>query len=176
MVRRLHTDGTLADGPDFLELYDYSLTTMNSYMGSVYQQAISGVTNLNNTWYDGRAYQSYAFEYTPGADGRVTWFVGEGATWTLDARALGPNGNVGQRVVPVEPLSIVANLGMSSGFAALNMTGLGALMPATMRVDYVRIYQPEGAESVTCDPPGYETTEYIARHAHAYSNPNWTSW
>ena len=37
---------------------------MNSYMGSVYQQAISGVANLNNTWYDGRAYQSYAFEYT----------------------------------------------------------------------------------------------------------------
>ena len=149
---------------------------MNEYQGSVYQQAISGVTNLNNMWYNGTRYQSYAFEYEPGAKGKVTWFVGDTATWTVDARSMGPNGNIGQRVIPVEPMAIVMNFGMSNGFAALNMTGLSRLMPATMQVDYIRIYQHEGEMSVTCDPPGYETTEYIARHQEPYVNPNLTRW
>ena len=45
-----------------------------------------------------------------------------------------------------------------------------------MRVDYVRWYQKKGQEMVTCDPPGYETTEYIANHPAAYNNPNYTKW
>jgi beta-glucanase (GH16 family) len=149
---------------------------MNEYAGSVYQQAISSVTNLNNAWYDGKEYQVYAFEYEPGSQGQVTWFVGNSSTWKFDARAMGPNGNVGQRVVSQEPMSIVLNFGMSSGFAALNMSGLGALMPATMRIDYIRIYQNEGEESVTCDPPGYMTTDYIQTHPAAYFNQNLTQW
>jgi beta-glucanase (GH16 family) len=149
---------------------------MNEYMGSIYQQAISGVTNLNNDWYDGKEYQTYAFEYQPGAKGKVTWFVGDSATWTADARTMGPNGNIGQRVIPQEPMSIVVNFGMSNGFASLDMAGLAKLMPATMRIDYVRIYQPEGQTSVTCDPPGYETTQYISLHSEAYNNANLTTW
>jgi hypothetical protein len=43
-----------------------------------------------------------------------------------------------------------------------------------MRVDHVRWCQPKGKERVTCDPPRYETTEYIGRHMVAYSNPNLT--
>jgi beta-glucanase (GH16 family) len=149
---------------------------MNSYMGSSYQETISGVTNLNNTWYDGQQFQSYAFEYTVGDEGKITWFVGEGKTWALDARALGPNGNVGQRVIPEEPLSVIINFGLSKGFAYVDTGGLELLMPATMRVDYVRIYQEQGMESVTCDPPGYETTQYIAEHSAAYQNANLTLW
>lgn len=149
---------------------------MNEYEGSVYQQAISGVTNLNNEWYEGNAYQLYAFEYTPGAQGKVTWFVGNTATWTFDARSVGPNGNVGQRVVSQEPMAIVVNFGMSSGFAALNLTGLGKLLPATMRIDYIRVYQNEDETVVTCDPQGYETTDYIANHGKAYNNRNLTMW
>jgi beta-glucanase (GH16 family) len=159
-----------------VEVYDNHITTMNSYQGGVYQQAISGVTNLNNDWYNGKAYQKYAFEYTPGKTGSVTWWVGDQATWTLDARSLGPNGNIGQRVIPQEPMAMVLNFGMSNGFAALNLTGLTPLMPATMRVDYIRIYQDEGATLVTCDPPGYPTTDYIAKHPEAYNNPNLTRW
>lgn len=149
---------------------------MNSYQGGVYQQAISGVTNLNNKWYNGQSYQKYAFEYTPGNKGQITWSVGDQPTWTLDARAVGPNGNIGQRTIPQEPMAMIINFGMSNGFAALNLTGLGPLMPATMRLDYVRIYQDEGNELVTCDPPGYPTTDYIARHPAPYNNPNMTHW
>lgn len=149
---------------------------MNGYQGGVYQQAVSGVSNLNNDWYNDQAYQTYGFEYSPGADGRVTWYVGNTATWTLTGAAIGPNGNIGQRTIPEEPMSIIMNFGMSRGFAALNLTGLSTTMPAIMRFDYVRIYQYEGQESVTCDPVGYETTEYIRRHPEPYTNPNLTVW
>jgi beta-glucan synthesis-associated protein KRE6 len=149
---------------------------MNAYQGGIFQQAVSGVTNLNNDWYDGKAYQKYAFEYEPGAEGYVLWFVGDDPTWYLDARAIGPNGNVGQRLIPVEPMAMVMNFGMSNGFANLNMTGLGPLMPATMRFDYVRIYQDEDNPLLTCDPPGYPTTDYIKTHPEPYTNPNLTLW
>lgn len=159
-----------------METYDKSITQINTYQGGVYQQAVSGVTNLNNNWYDGKQYQSYAFEYEPGADGYVTWYVGKDATWTLDSRAIGPNGNVGQRTIPEEPMSIIANFGLSNSFAALNWTGLATTMPATMRIDYIRIYQDEDNELVTCDPPDFPTTRYIARHQEVYNNPNLTLW
>lgn len=136
---------------------------------------MSGLTNLNNDWYNGSAYQVYAFEYTPGATGDVTWFVGQDKTWTLDGRALGPNGNVGQRMIPLEPMSIVMNLGMAYSFAAID-DSIREYMPGFMRFDYIRIYQDPDHQSVTCDPPGYETTDYIAKHPKAYNNFNKTTW
>ncbi|PGG99996.1 hypothetical protein GX51_06012, partial [Blastomyces parvus] len=160
---------------EFYELYDPRITTINSYRGGPYQQALSGVTTVNNDWYDGKAYQVYAFEYKPGSKGEINWFVGADKTWKLDARALGPNGNVGQRVIPVEPMALIMNFGMSNSFAALNMSGLATVMPATLRFDYVRIYQDPDAVSVTCDPPGWETTEYIRRHQGVYDNANLTT-
>lgn len=160
---------------DYQEVYDHSVTGMNSYQGGSFQQALSGVTNLNNEWYNGSAYQSYAFEYTPGSKGYVTWFVGEQATWSVDYRSVGPNGNVGQRVMPQEPMAIVANFGMSSSFANIDFNAIEATLPAKMRIDYIRIYQDEDGE-LTCDPEGYPTTQYIKKHAEAYFNPNVTTW
>jgi len=62
-----------------------------------------------------------------------------------------------------------------------------------MYIDYVRIYQEEGKESITCDPreyilqltsffwfsnahrvAGYPTIDYIEKHARAYASPNFT--
>lgn len=149
---------------------------MNAYRGGVYQQAISGLTNLNNNWYDGKQYAKYAFEYETGKDGYITWYVGDDKTWTMDARASGPNGNIGARVIPEEPLSVIANFGMSNSFAFINLEGISKQLPATMRIDYIRIYQDEGKEIMTCDPEGYPTTEYIRKHPKAYNNPNLTHW
>ncbi|RMZ90701.1 hypothetical protein DV736_g2075, partial [Chaetothyriales sp. CBS 134916] len=160
---------------DFVELYDPSITAMNNYKGGPFQQAFSGLTNLNNDWYDGNGYQTYAFEYTPGNDGDIVWYVGDDAVWRLHANSLAANGNVGRRIIPEEPMSVIVNFGMSPGFSALNLTGLSPLMPATMRIDYIRIYQ-DGSGQITCDPDGYETTSYINSHAKAYKNPNVTSW
>lgn len=160
---------------EFAEVYDRSISDMNSYQGGVYQQALSTVTKLNNGWYNGNAYQKYGFEYESGADGYVLWNVGDQSTWKVTGDAVGPNGNIGQRVVPEEPMALIVNFGMSTNFATLNMTGLGPLMPATMRLDYIRIYQDEDGE-MTCDPVGYPTTEYIARHPEPYNNMNLSHW
>lgn len=159
-----------------MEVYDAQITQMNSYKGGPYQQAVSGVSNLNNDWYNGNAYQVYAYEYNLGSNGDITWFVGEDATWRVTADALGPNGNVAARIIPEEPMSIILNFGMSNGFSALNLTGIAPLLPATLRFDYIRIYQDPDNEMITCDPPGWETTPYIAEHIDVYTNPNVTSW
>ena len=161
---------------DFIEVYDDSITLLNSYQGAPFQQALSGLTNVNNEWYNGKDYATYSYYYQPGPSGQITWGVADEAVWKLDARAIGPNGNVGQRVIPQEPMAVVMNFGMSTGFSAINYTGISTTLPAKMRFDYVRIYQPSGSTSVTCDPSGYETTEYISAHMDAYTNPNKTQW
>lgn len=159
---------------DFMELPDYSTSFVNTYTGGPFQQAVSTTTMLNNSWYDGELYQKYAFEYTPGnaSDSGITWYVGDSVTMSFDARAVGPNGNIGQRLVSEEPMSMIMNLGISNNWVDINWAALK--FPTIMRIDYVRWYQPEGDESVTCDPPGYETTQYIADHPEAYNNPNYT--
>lgn len=161
---------------DFLEVYDSSITQMNSYQGGIFQQALSGLSSLNNDWYDGKQYQTYAFEYTLGDDGNVVWYVGAHKTWKMDVRSVGPNGNIGQRIIPEEPMTVIMNFGMSEGFSKVDLPALSKLMPATMRFDWVRIYQDPGKVSVTCDPEGYETTAYIRKHPAAFSNPNLTLW
>ena len=149
---------------NFVEVYDHAQTSMNSYRGGPFQEAFSAVTWLNNDWYDGNAYQTYGFEYMPGATGDLSWFVGDQYTWKIDHRSLRPNGNVGQRVIPEEPMSIVMNFGMSDSFAQVFLANLAELLPATMRFDYIRIYQDESNVQITCDPEDYPTTQYIQQH------------
>jgi beta-glucan synthesis-associated protein KRE6 len=161
---------------DYLEVYNEKITGMNAYKGGPFQQAISGLTNLNNDWYNGKQYQTYSFEYKTGKDGFITWYVGQDKTWTFKAPATRPNGNVGTRVIPEEPMAIIANFGMSNSFAAINLDDIHKDLPAIMRIDYIRIYQNEGEELVTCDPEGYPTTDYILKHPEPYANPNLTDW
>lgn len=176
IFRSFHSESTNQKTPlDFAAVYDPRVTELNSYRGGVYQQAVSGLTNLNHRWYNGTEFQTYSFEYTPGEKGDVTWFVGAEKTWTLDARAIGPNGNIGQRTIPLEPLALIMNMGMADNFAPQNKSIID-YMPAILRFDYVRIYQDPDDESVTCDPPGYETTKYIEKHRKAYDNVNFTTW
>jgi beta-glucanase (GH16 family) len=158
---------------DFLQIPNYNTTQMNGYCGGPFQQAISGTTLLNNNWYDGKQYQKYAFEYEPGtSNGKIAWFVGEDRSFMMDGHAIGPNGNVNSRIVSEEPMSMVLNLGISTTWGEVDMVNLK--FPTIMRVDYVRIYQREGQEHITCDPPGFPTTDYIAKHLVAYTNPNLT--
>ncbi|KAI9693240.1 MAG: hypothetical protein M1822_005236 [Bathelium mastoideum] len=158
----------------YTEFPDYNLSFPNGYVGGPYQQALSSNTMLNNSWYDGNFYQKYAFEYTPGVgeDGEITWFAADQVTWHMDGRAVGQNGNVGPRLVSEEPMSIIINLGLSTAWSNLDWANLA--FPTVMRIDYVRWYQPKGQKMVTCDPPGWETTEYIRQHPRAYNNPNLT--
>ncbi|KAK3661247.1 beta-glucan synthesis-associated protein [Elasticomyces elasticus] len=162
---------------DFMETPNYDFSFVNTYTGGPLQQAVSTTTMLNNQWYDGIEYQKYSFEYAPGGDKNafVAWVVGDDQeTMKFDARAIGPNGNIGQRLVSEEPLAMNLNLGFSHSWVDVQFDQLK--FPTIMRIDYVRWYQKEGDEMVTCDPPGYETTQYIADHPLAYQNPNVTTW
>ena len=161
---------------DFMQTPDYGVSFVNTYTGGPYQQAISTTTMLNNNWYDGKEYQKYAFEYVPGGDANafIAWTIGDEEMMRFDGRAIGPNGNIGQRLISEEPMSLILNLGISHSWVDVEFADLR--FPAVMRIDYVRWYQREGEKMVTCDPPGYETTEYIARHPVAYLNPNFTLW
>ena len=161
---------------DYMETPDYRFSFVNTYTGGPFQQAVSTTTTLNNSWYDGMQYQKYAFEYAPGAgeDAYIQWYVGDDEMMKFDARAIGPNGNVGQRLISEEPMSMVINLGISENWVNIDYAALH--FPTIMRIDYVRIYQKEGEELMTCDPPGYETTQYIKDHPAAYNNPNFTHW
>lgn len=67
------------------------------------------------------------------------------------------------------------NLGMSPNFAyGVDFSTLQ--YPATMLVDYVRVYQPSGAHNVGCDPEDRPTMTYINAYPEAYSNYNFTLW
>ncbi|CZR62244.1 related to KRE6 Glucan synthase subunit [Phialocephala subalpina] len=158
---------------NFMAMPNYDTTQMNTYCGGPFQQAVSATTLLNNGWYDGAAYQKYAFEYIPGTStGKIAWFVGEEPSFIMDGRAIGPNGNIAARQVSQEPMSAVLNLGLSNSWSEVLIGDLK--FPTIMHIDYVRIYQKPGQTSVTCDPPGYPTTEYIKQHPVAYNNPNLT--
>ncbi|OQO07104.1 hypothetical protein B0A48_07672 [Cryoendolithus antarcticus] len=161
---------------EFMQTPNYSFSMVNTYTGGPFQQAVSTTSMLNNDWYDGKAYQKYAFEYAPGSDedAYIKWTVGDDEMMTFDARALGPNGNIGQRMVSEEPMTMIINLGFSEAWVNIDWANLK--FPTVYRVDYVRWYQREDFEMVTCDPPGYETTDYIAQHPKAYNNPNYTHW
>ncbi|KAK9451028.1 beta-glucanase, GH16 family [Limtongia smithiae] len=158
----------------YLEVYNSSVTTLNTWKGGTSQMAVSAVTALNTNWYQGVEYQSYGYEYEPGTDGYIQWKVGDTATFAMDAAALRPNGNIAQRPIPEEPMSIVLNFAISDNWAYIDWQEFH--FPLFMYVDYVRIYQKEGNETLTCDPEGYPTTDYISDHPKAYLDYNVTTW
>ncbi|EGW31666.1 uncharacterized protein SPAPADRAFT_62281 [Spathaspora passalidarum NRRL Y-27907] len=162
---------------EFLEIYNKSVTTMNTYCGGPFQQALSATTTLNTTWYefgDGEHnYQRYGFEYLNDMKtGYLTWFVGNDPTLTVHSMALHPNGNIGWRPLSKEPMSLIMNLGISNNWAYIDWNSLN--FPVTMSIDYVRVYQPKDQINVGCDPDDFPTYDYIQEHLNIYENVNLT--
>lgn len=167
--------------PDYnwIEIYNDTVTSMNTYAGGPFQQAISATTTLNPSWYElgegTRYFQNYAFEYLNDRDtGYCTWYVGEDKTFTVYSQSLAPNGNVDWRYLSQEPMSMILNLGISNNWAYIDWPSID--FPVQMEIDYVRIYQPKNATSLTCDPEDYPTYDYIENHPIAYRDWNITSW
>ncbi|CAG8523539.1 8415_t:CDS:2, partial [Scutellospora calospora] len=161
---------------DFIYIDNPNVTTFNTYVGSVWQQTVSSLTVVSNEIYDNRSYEKYAFEYEPGSDGYISWFINDQLTWRMNASAVGPNkeNDIGQRIISEESMSIVINLGMSEGFNHIDLNNLK--FPSTMYVDYVRVYQDPLKVKVSCDPPDHPTSDYIKKHFNAYTNPSLTTW
>nr|XP_019009982.1 uncharacterized protein I206_05544 [Kwoniella pini CBS 10737]OCF48763.1 hypothetical protein I206_05544 [Kwoniella pini CBS 10737] len=117
----------------YYEIYDSDVTKINTYMGSVYQQATSGlsVTDQNCYTQNTGCFSAYGFEYSPGADGYITWVSNAKKAWTVRGAAMGPNADakVGQRLVSEEPMYLIMNLGISENFGAVDFDGLEKLWP-----------------------------------------------
>ncbi|KAM0746475.1 beta-glucan synthesis-associated [Meredithblackwellia eburnea MCA 4105] len=160
-------------------VYDDTVTSINSYTGGVYQEAVSGVSFVNGNAYElqGQQFASYGWEMWPDQNnGFITWQVSGKPTWQITSATVGPNAaaGVGQRLISQEPMYIILNLGIASSFQPVSYGQLK--FPAHMKVDYVRVYQRSGSENIGCDPPNMPTADYINKHMNAYTNPNYTLW
>ncbi|KAI0659067.1 beta-glucan synthesis-associated [Cubamyces menziesii] len=175
----------LNDTQDEWWIYDDTITRPNTYKGSAIQQAVSALTTLPDDMFQGSGavFKTLGFEYWADpknrGDGFITWQVDGKQTVRLGAGAMGPDqgadgSQVGQRLIPEEPMSIILNLGISKNWQTIDLTTM--VFPAVMQIDYVRVYQRKGQTNIGCDPPDYPTAKYIADHMDAYTNANLTYW
>ncbi|EDR01855.1 glycoside hydrolase family 16 protein, partial [Laccaria bicolor S238N-H82] len=158
-------------------------TELNSYVGGVTQQSTSGLTITDQGCYeleDG-CFSKYGFEYKPGPHFRfdsayITWISNSTVSWTIMAAGMDADTTVeiSARPVPQEPMYLIANLGLSNGFGTVDLEHL--TFPTTMRIDWIRVYQPTNAINVGCDPVNFPTEAYINQYIEAYTNPNLTTW
>ncbi|TFK44700.1 glycoside hydrolase family 16 protein [Crucibulum laeve] len=168
-----------ANTSDNMIISDPTISHLNSFTGSVTQQATSVVTNTDGRCYEDAAgcFSVYGFEYKPGFDeGYITWISNNVVAWTVKAAGLGadPVVQISERPVPQEPMYLIANLGMSRNFGPVDLLHLP--FPVHMRVDYIRVYQPKNAINIGCNPKDFPTEDYINKYIDAYTNPNLTTW
>ncbi|EGO02966.1 glycoside hydrolase family 16 protein [Serpula lacrymans var. lacrymans S7.3] len=164
---------------DNLQIYDPAMTLLNPYHGGADQQTTSGLSVTDQGCYElGTAcFSVYGFEYAPGFDNAyITWISNGKAVWTIQAAGVGldPKTEIGARPVSQEPMYIIANLGFSLNFGGIDFANIQ--LPATMFIDYIRVYQPKNAHNIGCDPPNFPTATYIDTYREAYTNWNLTGW
>ncbi|KZV65891.1 glycoside hydrolase family 16 protein [Peniophora sp. CONT] len=167
---------------DNLHITDQSVTKLNDYIGGSTQQTSSGLSTTNQDCYElsKGCFSTYGFEYKPGYkedEAYISWMVNDTMVWGLEAAGLeaDPQTEIHARPVPFEPMYVIMNLGLSKNFVwNLDLTTL--TFPATMLVDWVRVYQPAGSADISCDPKRAPTKDYIDAHMEAYTNPNLTIW
>lgn len=143
-----------------------------------------------------------SFQYT-------SWISNGKLAWTLLSGGLiaDNKSEIAARPIPQEPMYIIFNLGrflqymprsqclpydlgLSTSFVTVDYDDLA--FPATMNVDYVRVYQDPDNINIGCDPEDFPTADYIStcasllarsldsssfhRYNEAYTNPNHTLW
>ncbi|KAI0094797.1 glycoside hydrolase family 16 protein [Irpex rosettiformis] len=164
---------------DNLIIADPDVTIFNVYVGGVFQQATSSVTDTNPKAYElsGQQFAVYGFQYAPGFDSAyIAWIANDKVAWTLKQPGMAADKRVeiNDRPIPQEPMYIIANLGMSTNFGKVDLDHL--TFPTTMSIDYIRVYQDPGALNIGCDPIDFPTADYINTYIEAYTNPNLTTW
>ncbi|KAF8500951.1 glycoside hydrolase family 16 protein [Russula emetica] len=160
---------------------DGSTTQFNVYKGGQYQQAISAVSNISSSNYNGQGFATYAYEWwaDPNNAGSsyIQWYSEGQQTWKATSGTLAGDTSTGisSRMIPNEPMYLILNLGMAPSFQTQDFQHMQ--FPSEMYVDYVRVYQRSGVSNgVGCNPPNRPTADYITKHTNAYSNPNLTTW
>ncbi|KAI0269100.1 glycoside hydrolase family 16 protein [Russula aff. rugulosa BPL654] len=165
-----------------LYIGDPTVTQLNTYIGGAFQQTTSGLAFTNSDCYELEAgcFAVYGYEYATGwfsPSGYINWIVNDTVSWGLKAAGLAGDSaaEINARPIPDEPMYIIMNLGLSPSFAH-NVDFTLLTYPASMRVDYIRVYQPPNAHNLGCDPPNRPTKAYIDAYPDAYTNPNYTLW
>jgi beta-glucanase (GH16 family) len=157
-----------------------TISTLNTYTGGAYQQATSVVTMTDQNCYQvggTGCFSIYGFEYRPGFDNAyISWISNDQLAWTLMAAGMGADTlvEISARPIPQEPMYLIMNLGQSTNFGKVDTAHIP--YPVTMRVDYIRVYQPSNAINYGCDPKDFPTANYIQQYLEAYTNPNLTTW
>ena len=54
---------------------------------------------------------------------------------------------------------MIINLGMSENFGEVDFEHLK--FPATMKIDWIRVYQPRNTINIGCNPKNFPTEAYI---------------
>ena len=145
---------------------DSAITSLNSYTGAVYQQALSAVSFVNSQYYNGQSYATYGFEYWSNPNNRpsgyITWYSESAQTWKVTAASVGPDSisEVSSRLIPEEPMVsfffktpdnethtwqfIIFNLGISrEQVSSSNMVGLLIIALASFQgPDYATLRFP----------------------------------
>ncbi len=91
-------------------IYNDTITKFNSYKGATYQQAVSAVTYIDETLYNGTGYGAYGYEWFSNPDkrdeGYITWYSNGVESWTITAGTIGADSTVeiSERLIPEEPL------------------------------------------------------------------------
>lgn len=90
-------------------IYNSGVTTLNSYKGGVFQQALSAVTLIDNANFGGSQFQTYSYEWWSDPkhrdQGYITWSVGTSPSWQITSASIGkdPTTQVSQRLISEEP-------------------------------------------------------------------------
>lgn len=160
------------------------ITQFNSFRGNVYQESVSAVTQIPTKAFQktSKTFTTFGCEFEPdfsgSGKGKVTWYIDGKVSWSVTEAAIPAQKeiDIGQRLVPVEPMTIILNLGISKGFQSIQFDSL--VFPAVFSVDYVRVYQPNSytQDKISCDPADYPTSAYISKHMDVYSNPQLLLW
>ncbi|KAF7966826.1 hypothetical protein HWV62_36927 [Athelia sp. TMB] len=157
------------------------ISVLNTYIGGQYQQATSVITTtsmqafilyaLRLHYIQTRIVTKPKHNVMGCTDLNISQLV-----WTLNqaGMAADPAVNISARPIPQEPLYLIMNLGQSHNFGFVDTKHIP--YPVTMKVDYIRVYQPKDAINVGCDPKDFPTAAYIEQYIEAYTNPNLTTW
>ena len=132
--------------------------------GNDYQDSLSAISHLNETFYD--SHHTFGVDWDPGnylrwyVDGLFTYEINSNALKEMEAIVEGKSVTIGERMIPIEPMYMIMNLGMSKDFGEVDVDNL--LFPSVMDIEHVRVYQRPDKVNVGCDPPDMPTSQWIA--------------
>jgi beta-glucanase (GH16 family) len=157
---------------------DTKFSTRNNgyFSGNAYQDSISALSDLDETFFTD--FHTYGVDWSPGK--YLRWYIDGEFLYEIDAEVLKaqstPDWNIMARTIPLEPMYIIFNLGMSPDFSNVpnkeefEKVYLPKLdFPNHMEFEYIRVYQRPSEYNVGCSPPAYPTQEYIACFRDKYT-------